>query len=215
MIVDLVGSGFQNMSLHIHMESGLEDIRALWESRGLASGHRSGDEFHYRELAGFRKDGQHYGVQVLLSANEDGSSWMSITYRRGRVPRPRARRSNLSNLGSILDAMHVPCSVSSMAHGDFPSDRFKPIVSLPLMQFNEPHGYFDEIRGVRLAKIRDGVESDAVDIDISDEDELHVTTETSYSAISGSDLPGGSLARLTELRYQAVVEVRRDTQEQG
>lgn len=215
MIVDLASSGFQHMSLHIDFEAGCENIRTLWESHGLASGHRAGDEFHYRELAGFRKDGQHYRVQIRLLANEDGSSGMGIAYQLGRVPRPSARRANLSKVGSILDALRVPCSVSSMAHGDFPADRFKPIISLPLIRFNMPHVYFDEIRGVRLAKIRDGVESDSVDMAISDEDELHVFAETSYNTISGSDLPVDSLARLTALRYQAVVEVRPDTQEQG
>ena len=50
---------------------------------------------------GFVRDGQHYRVQIRLFANEDGSSLMGIAYRLGRVPRPSARRANLSKVGSI------------------------------------------------------------------------------------------------------------------
>ena len=213
MIVNLDSSGFDHMMLHIHFEADLKDMKGLCESRGLTLLHPHGDDLHYSVLGGFRKGGLDYRVRMQLIASGDDGSSALIEYRTGKVERPRARRANLNKVGAVLDDLSVACSVNCIATGEFPSDRFKPIISLPLLQFNTPFAYFDEIRGVRLVRTSEGVESD-VAIDVSEEDsELQVFAQTTYSATLGSHVPAESLARLTELRLQAVTEVLPDSQE--
>ena len=201
------------MVLHIDFETDLENMKELCESHGLAEWHRHGDDLHFNVLGGFRRRDRDYRVRMQLIASGDDSSSALIEYSPGKVKRPRTGRGNLKRVARVLDDLRVPCSVSGLAAGEFPSARFKPIIGLPLLQFNTPFAYFDEIRGVRFARVREGVESD-VSIDVSgDDNELQVLAQTSYSAITGSHLPAELLARLTELRQQAVTEVLPDSQE--
>ncbi len=186
-------------------------MRRSCESRGLAVQHRQGDDFHYSEIGGFRKGGLSYRVLMRIVASGDDNSYLLMEYGPGRVERPRARRVNLDKVGAILDDLRVPCAVNGMAAGEFASDRFKPIINLPFLQFNTSLVYFDEIRGVTLARTTEGIES-SVDINISDEDEIQVVAQTDYSAITSSGLPAESLARLTKLRLQAVTEIQPDSE---
>ena len=207
MIVDLASSGFEHLRLYISLEADYDEVRRSGDSAGLTAGHRSKDDFHYLERAGFRKDGRHHRVEAHLSASAKDSSSMTLVYTLGEVPKLRTRRANLKKIGLVLDDLAVSCSVVCSASGDFSPDRFKPIVGLPLLRFNMPHGFFDELRGVRLVKLTDGVESDSVALDIHEEGELHVDAQTDYATTLSSNVPSDALARLVKLRDHAVTEV--------
>ena len=208
MIVNLSDSGFVHLRLTISLESGYEDIRQSWESVGLSEGHRFRDDFHYLELAGFRRGGKQYRVEARLSAVVDDNSRLTLAYGLGEVQRQRTRRANLTKIGLFLDNLAVPCSVVCFAGGDFTTDQYTPILGLPLLRFNMPHEFFDELRGIRLAKIDDGTESDSVALDMHEEGELHVSVQTTYSTTTSSDIPSEALTKLTELMSHAVTEAQ-------
>ena len=111
--------------------------------------------------------------------------------------------------------MAVPSSVVSVAEGDISSDRFRPILTLPLLQFNMPHEFFDEVRGFRLAKLKDGAESESVALDMHEEGEFHVYAQTTFSTTASSHIPSSALARLAKLRDHAVTEIEQDISEES
>ena len=76
-----------------------------------------------------------------------------------------------------------------------------------------PHQFFDELRGIRVVKLRNGVESDSVALDIHEEGELHVYAQTSYVTTSSSDVPSDALVQLCELKNHAVTEIQPDIPE--
>ena len=202
-----------DLRLIISLEAGYDEVREAWESVGLSAGHRFGDDFHYLELAGFRRGGRDYRVDARLRASAKGSSSLTLSYVLGEIRRKKARRANLDKIERVLIDLASPCSVVCFAHADVPSDRFKPIVGLPLLRFNMPDKYFDEVRGVRVAKLKDNIEIDSVALDIHEEGELHVYAQTTYTTSLGSDIVSNALARLAVLRDHAVTEVQPDIQE--
>ena len=160
------------------------------------------------------REGRYYRVLAKMSVSIGERSFMTLEYSLGRI-RVRRARSNLSKLGFVLDELALPCSVICSADGDLPSKEFRPIVGLPFLQFNMPYEFFDEIRGVRLAKLNDGVESDSVAIDIYEDDNFHIHAQTSYNTELSSSLPSEALVRLTDLKSHAVTEVQRDDPEES
>ena len=79
------------------------------------------------------------------------------------------------------------------------------------MRFNMPSDYFDEVRGIRLAKLEDGAESHSVALDMHEEGELHIYAQTNYTTTLSSAIASDALTRLTELKGHAVAEVMPDT----
>lgn len=214
-IIDLASSGFHRLRLNILLEAEQNEVREAWEEVDLAAGHKFGDGFHYLDIAGFRKNSRDYRVHASLSTSTQDGSLMTIEYAFGTVKRQKTRRANLNKVGLFLDTLAVSCSVDCVASGDFSTNRFKPIIDLPLIRFNMPYEFFDELRGVRLAKLKDGVESDSVALDMHEGEELHVTIQTSYSTTSSSYLPSDALARVIELKGHAVTETQSDNSEEA
>ena len=214
-IIDLASSGFHRLRLNILLEAEQNEVREAWEEVDLAAGHKFGDGFHYLDLAGFRKNSRDYRVHASLSTSTQDGSLMTIEYAFGTVKRQKTRRANLNKVGLFLDTLAVSCSVDCVASGDFSTNRFKPIIDLPLIRFNMPYEFFDELRGVRLAKLKDGAESDSVALDMHEGGELHVTAQTSYNTTSGSFLPSDALSRVVEIKGHAVTESQSDNSEEA
>lgn len=210
MIIDLTSSGFRFLTLFITLEASHDEVRKIWESTGLEDGHRVGDGYHYLEIAGFRTGGQYYRVNVELTTGEEDGPSLILHYALGELRRKKARRANLDKIGRALNDLACPCSVGCSAHADVPSDRFKPIVGLPLLQFNMPHEYFDEIRGIRVARRMDDGESESVGLDMQEEGELHVYAQTSFKTALSSNVVSDALSRLATLRNRAITEVQPD-----
>lgn len=215
MIIDLAGDRLYRLRLDIFLESDRNEVTDVWKNVNLGGGHEFGEGFHYLDLAGFRKDNRNYRVHARLSTSTQGRAIMTLDYAFGTVKKQRTRRANLDKVGLFLDTLAVSCSVDCVASGDFSTDLFKPIVDLPLIRFNMPYGFFDEIRGVRFAKLKDGVESDSVALDMHESGELHVTTQTNYSTKSSSFLPSDALARIVEIKGHVLTEIQSDNPEKA
>lgn len=215
MIIDLASNGFHRLRLNILLEADQNEVAEVWENVNLEAGHKFGDGFHYLDIAGFRKNSRDYRVHASLSTSTRDESLMTLDYASGTVKRQKTRRANLNKVGLFLDTLAVSCSVDCVASGDFSTNRFKPIIDLPLIRFNMPYEFFDELRGVRLAKLKDGVESDGVTLDMHEGGELHVTTQTSYSTTSSSFLPSDALDRMIEIKGHAVTETQSDNSEEA
>ena len=214
-IIDLAGNGLYRLRLDISLEADRNLVAEVWENVNLGGGHEFGDGFHYLDLAGFRKGHRNYRVYARLSTSTQDGAIMTLDYVFGTVKRQRTRRANLDKVGLFFDTLAVSCSVGCVASGDFSTGLFKPIVDLPLIRFNIPYGFFDEIRGVRFAKLKDGIESDSVALDMHEGGELHVTTQTSYSTKSSSLLPSDALDRIVEIKGHAVTETQSDNPERA
>lgn len=207
MIVDLAGSGFSHLMLSIHLESGYDSVRQAWESVGLEKGEQSGTDMDYTEFAGFRKGGQNYSVYTNLSVGPEEGSLITLVYNSIESPLQKGWRPNLGKIGRFLDNFAVPCLVVLSSDDFFSLEHFKPMFDLPFLRFNMPGAFFSEVRGIRLAKLRDGVESDVVTLDMLEEGAFYVHTETTYRTTLSSDIPSTALVRLVELRNHAVTEV--------
>ena len=216
MIVDLTRSGFADLRLIVSFEASFDDVRRSWESAGLpVDGHWFGDDYHCLEIAAYRKGGQNYRVDARVTISKKGNSSLIINYVFGEIRRRKERRSNLNKIELFLDDLASVCSVVCLGHADVPTDRFKPIIDLPLLRFNMPHEYFDEIRGIRLVKLRADDERDSVALDIQVEGELHVYAQTTYTANLGSDIASKSLSRLVALKDRSIAEIQTDSGRQA
>ena len=208
MIVDLASSGFTSLILIITLEASPDEVRNLWESVGLPPGHRVRDGFHCLEMAGFRRRGRYYRMDARLTTSGNDNPSLTLTYASlEEIRRNKARRANLDKIGRLLHDLASPCAVVCLAHADVPLNLFKPLVGLPLLRFNMPHEYFDEVRGIRVVKLKDNVESDSVALDMHEEGKLHVYAQTTYTTTLGSDIASDALTRMARLRGCAVTEV--------
>ena len=210
MIVDLAGSGFSHLMLSIHLESDYDSVRQAWESVGLEKEEQNGGDVDYTDFAGFRKGGQNYSVYTSLSVGPEEGSLITLVYNSIEIPPQKGWRPNLDKIGRLLDHFPVPCLVTLSADDFFSLEHFKPMFDLPLLRFNTPGAFFSEVRGIRLAKLRDGVESDVVTLDMLEEGAFYVHAQTTYRTTLSSDIPSTALVRLVELRNHAVTEVRVD-----
>ena len=207
MIVDLANSALLHLRLDIDFEADRDNVTEVAETIGFSHQH----EGHYSETAMFRRAGQIYQVVAHLYADAEPNPAMSLHYQpRETGAMSKARRASLSKIGSFLNDLAVPCSVSCVAWGTVPRDRYKPIIDIPVMRFHMPQLPFDELRGIRLVKLGEGGEQHSVALDIHTEDQIHVYLNTKLTATSHSKLPSDALARLVELKNQAVVEVQPD-----
>ena len=213
-IVDLKPSGFETLTMQIAFEVGSDVVRDTWESLSLADGHELGGTHHYLETAGFTRSGSRYRVQTQLTVKTEGKATMSLFYMPGTVQRIRARRANLNKIGDFFDRIGTECSVFSAAYGFFPTSKFEPIVSLPLLRFRDQQAHFDEIRGIRLSKLDQDEEVENVQIDLTDKDEYHVFAQASYSSALDRSLPSDAVSRLTDLKYHAIREADTTAQEE-
>lgn len=211
MIVDLTRSGFANLRLIVSFEASFDGVKRSWESAGLpGDGHWFGDDYHCLETAAYRKGGQNYRVDARLTIGKDGNSSFVINYVIGDIRRTMERRSNLTKMELFLDDLASVCSVVCLGHTDVPIDRFRPIIGLPLLEFNGPNAYFDEVRGIRLVKLKANDERDSVALDLQVEGELHVYLQTTYTSNLGSDLASKSLGRLVTLKDRSIVAIQPD-----
>ncbi len=215
MFVNLASSGFSHLMLSIHLEADYNIVGRAWETIDLKEGEQHGSGFHYNEFAGFRRGGKNYIVFANLTVNAEEGSDLTLVYNFIEAPVRKVWRDNLSKLERLLDRLEVPCSVVPSASGSFSSDRFKPMLGLPLMRFNTPNEFFDEIRGFRIARLKDGSENDSVALDMHDESAFHVYAQTNYSTNTSSHIPTDALARLTKLRDHAITEIRLDISEEA
>jgi hypothetical protein len=207
-IVALADSKFNNLNLTVAFSAEYDEVRKAWESSGLKTGHPDDNEFHYLELAGFRKGGKYYSVRARLSVSVKDSSSLSLEYTLGRVRNPKVRRANLDKIGLVLDSLKVPCTVDCFAVADLSLKSFKPIFALPFMRFNMPNEFFDEIRGIRLVKLREGVEEVSVALDMYEEGAVHVFARTRYGAPLSSNITSEALVRLERLRDSVVTAIQ-------
>ena len=216
MIVDLASSGFEHLTLNISFEASPDAVRQLWEAAGFKPDQPDSDEIHYVEAATFRKNNHPYQVLTLLFLNEGNSFRLAINYTSDEnqtSQTSRILRPNLRKMDKFLDSLAMPCSVACLSVGDIPSNRFKPIFGLPLLKFNMPHGFFDEIRGVRLVKLHGGVENESVALDLVEDDKLRVFAQTTYTTTLNSSVSRGALTRLASLKSHAVIEIQPDVSE--
>ena len=211
MIIDLTKSGFKNLSLIVSFEASGDVVSTACESVGFSSAHRSGEDSHYLELAAYRRGGRSYRVSARLIASAKGNSSLTLNYVPGEVRRGKGRRANLDKIGHVLDDLASPCSVVCLAHADVPTDRFKPIVGLPLLRFNMPHEYFDEVSGIRLTKLRSDGAIDGVVLEIHEESELHINADATYTTTLSANMALDALTRLANIRDHAVTQVQSET----
>lgn len=208
MILDLASTGFEQLGLDIVLDASHDAIMSSWVAAGLEEGHEFDDGFHYAELASFLKNGRTHKVSLHLVDSTSGKAHLNVGYFLGESDLPKGSRVNLRKIHKVLDSLSVPCVVSCFATGHFPLDQHKPILTLPLMKFNMPHEYFDEIRGIRLAKLKDGVEDESAALDFFKEGEIHVFVQTRYSAVIDAKVPASALQRLVNLKDHAVTKVQ-------
>ena len=213
MIVDLASSGFEHLTLNISFEASRDAVRQSWEAAGFKPEQSDSEAIHYGEIAHFRKNNHHYQVFIHLFLSEENSFHLTLNYTLDENQKSRALRTNLRKMDNFLDGLAAPCSVTCFSVGDVPSDRFKPIFGLPLLKLNMPHGFFDEIRGIRLAKLEDGVESESVALDLIEDDKLRVFPQTKYNTTLNSNISSGALTRLASLKSHAVTEIQPDVSE--
>ncbi len=159
--------------------------------------------------------GDPINCSLVLARDEGNEARFSLSYSYGEGRITKEHRSNMDKLARVLDNLAAPCSVVCLATGDFSTDTLMPIVGLPLMRFHTSHSHFDEIRGIRLVRLEGDIESSSVVIDMYPENLLRVSTETTYNALTNSNMPADALRRLTNLKDHAVVEVPAATQEEG
>ena len=214
MIVSLASSGFRQLRLTVVFDADYNVVRKTWESAGFDTGHPHGKDFHYRELAGYRRGGVYYRVEAMLFADAEESSSITLDYSFGKIRKLRTRRTNLDKIGLFIDDLASPCSVICSAGGILSSDNFRPIVDLPLIRFNSPREYFDEVRGIRLVRLGEGAEDDSVTLDVFDDKELYVYAQTNFASRLSSILPSKALDRLTELKDNAVTAIQQKGSEQ-
>ncbi len=212
MIVDLARSGFNHLGVHISLETSPVVVRGAWESVELGQIHRVGDHLHALVSAGFQKGGRHYRVDARLWTSAS-TSYLTLNYFLAHSRVSANRRATLNRLGLLLDNLSGPCTVTCSSSGQFRLDRFKPLLELPLIRFGAGCSFFDEIRGIRLAKVQDGTESDSVALDLYTENEIHVYTQASYTTTSSSDISPKALVRLVQLKDHALTEVEEVTEE--
>ena len=212
MIVDLARSGFNHLEVHISLETSQDVVRAAWESVELGQMRRVGDHLYASALSGFQRGGRKYRVNARLSTGASTSS-LTLNYFLAHSRDSAYRRATLNGLGLLLDNLSVPCAVTCSSAGHFRLDRFKPLLELPLIRFGAACSFFDEIRGIRLAKVQDGTESDSVALDLYTENEIHVYTRASYTTTSSSDISPRALVRLTRLKNHALTEVEEVAEE--
>ena len=205
MIIDLAASGFEHLVLDIDIETSPDEINEAWASKDLPAGHPIGGDVHYVALAGFRKRGSVYRMHVHVVASPTAKHNVSITYYRGGPDLSPEQRSNLDMIGKFLQDLSMPCSVSCHAGGDFSSVGIKPMMALPLVRFSMPHSYFDEVRGIRLAKLVDGVDNESVGLDLVDDGQLRVFAQARYDAVLDSSTPAKALRQLVKLKNHAVI----------
>lgn len=216
MIVDLTRCGFANLRLIVSFEASFDGVKQSWESAGLpVDGHWFGDDYHSLEIATYRKGGQNHRVDARLTIGKDGGSSLIINYVVGEIRRTVERRRNLTKIEAFLDDLEAVCSVVCLGHTDVPIDRFKPIIGLPLLEFNMPNAHFDEIRGIRLVKLKANDEQDSVALDMQVKGELHVYAQTTYNSNLGSDLASKSLSRLIALKDRSISEIQTENEKQA
>ena len=215
MFVNLANSGFDHLHLSLSLETDYDEVRQAWETVDFSPPHSSDAETHHLVLARFRRGRRSYQLFAVLARNDGDGARLSLSYSYGEGRITKEHRSNMDKLARVLDDLAAPCSVACLATGDFSTDTLMPIVGLPLMRFHTSDSHFDEIRGIRLVRLEDDIESSSVVIDMYPENVLRVSTETSYTSLTSSDIPTDALRRLTSLKDHAVVEVPAATQEEG
>ena len=206
MIVDLQSRAFNHLRLDITLEADREKVKGLAEGLKLSEQ----PESHYSAAAMFRRSGQVYGVlaRICVDAEAESAPYMNLQYDlRETVPLSGGLRSRLQEIGSILGDLAAPCSVECFAWGAVPRDRYESIIEIPAMRFRTPRMPFDELRGVRLVKLEDGVEKSSVALDVHTKDDLLFYLSTKFTATSHPRLSSDALRRLVELKNQALVEV--------
>ena len=123
-------------SLYITIALGLshEAARELWLAAGFSDGHPSGDgRLHYQAPnGGYRKGRRLYLVSAGLVAGE-GDPALDLRYTPYDIEdhADKQAHTGLAQIGGLLDALGGHSAVVCSAHEVLPTDRFKPLVSLP------------------------------------------------------------------------------------
>lgn len=204
--VDLARYQFSQLSLQIRLEVNDTKARTAWNVAGFEVAHVTEDGSHFLEMAGYRRRSQQYRVLArLITGGGDVNPRMLLDYSERDPARSRWLRTNLDRLGNILDDIASPCVVRCSAMTTYDLDDAAPLLALPLLRFTTSDAFFDEIRGIRLARLaEDGSEVDNVALDMDEHGHLHVYTTTSFETVSSSRSPIDAVRQLVSLRGKAV-----------
>ena len=206
MNLDLSSHRVSRLSLQMDLETNEANARNAWDAAGFEMAHPTDEGSHYLETAAYRRAGQQYLVIARLITGGDTNVRMNLDYHsEGDPVRIRELRTNLDRLGGILSSLGAPCILRCSAMTTYSLDSAEPLLALPLLRFTTSHSFFDEIRGVRLARLsEDGSETESVALDMDEHGHLNVFTMTSFHTVSSAQSPTDALRRIVSLRAKAV-----------
>ena len=213
MNINLASVDFNTLSLHITLGIKWDDV----ENEVGEYGFNLREQKHYVQLAAFRKAGQDYRVLADIRLNVKREPVLNLTYyhldaENSRTP--NLLRTHLGNIRRFLDHWtEAPCTVMCYTSYVVATDRYRPIIALPVIRLTTPGLPFNEIRGVRLVKLEEGVEKDSVFLDMVEESSIHLLVQTAFDTSLSSRLPADALARLVALKDRSVIAIEPDSGE--
>ena len=211
MNIDLQKHGFDHLTLRIWPEvttAAVEDVLNHIEHGNIEL---ESDDVLFAGVGTFSKSAASYGVSLAIPKRDD-SPILIIRY--ASLPREGTTRGHLTRrfrqLKEIIGRLSASCTVIGDTHCDLEKG-WKPIVSLPLVTFNVPNA-FDQIRGVRLAKMVDGEETESTVVDIDEKGTVGMNLRVLHKTVLSLDTPARTLSLLSTLRSK--VTVRSEEEEQ-
>ncbi len=209
MIIDLVRSGFDHLTLGISIQAPVQEVKDALAVAGLGDRSSLEGRLFFDGLGGFRKNGTNHHIYMRITSRED-EPHMWIRYHRTGITITRPEHRLFRQINSLVTSLEaIKCTVAGSASCEVKLDDNSPIVALPLLRMDAPGAPFDEIVGIRTVRRLDDIEVESVILDLSDNNEMTVAPQIAYDTILNKRTPADALLRLGELRASFIV--RNDT----
>jgi len=138
--------------------------------------------------------------------NPDEPQHLRIDYEADTMTKPAKGLQPLSKLFATLRPMSGELTFQCFASFTYPWTTYTSLLTLP-MKIEESEGLpFDEIRGFRLARVRDDKTVYSAIVDLPTNEEIAHLISFTYSGRFTPQLPAGVLTRATEISLRFVSE---------